>query len=205
MAVKSTFAERIKELRGNMKQAEFGEKVGVSRGAISYYENGSRTADIEILEKICREYSVTSDWLLGLSDVKNPDIELQAICKRTGLSEDAINMLQNFEVTKVRKRGDIQHKIKFSEPLREISELLCNPTFIRIVYYISQLKQIKNVQIFQSGAFQNLYKYLGEYEFYKWLSRNCVDEFANLLNEIAPYQLPENRRSSQYDLDKFLF
>jgi len=42
------FAERIKELRAELglNQGEFADKVGVSRGAMSYYEQEARTPDL---------------------------------------------------------------------------------------------------------------------------------------------------------------
>ena len=93
MDIKSTFAGRLKELRGQMSQAEFGSRIGVSRGSISYYENGTRTADIEILDKICQTYGVSADWLLGLSNVRTKDIEIQAVAEKTGLHENLVEYL----------------------------------------------------------------------------------------------------------------
>ena len=50
----SNFSRLLKELRESkgLKQAELAEKLGVSRGSISFYENGDRVPDIEFLGTI---------------------------------------------------------------------------------------------------------------------------------------------------------
>lgn len=94
MEIKAAFGARLKELRGEMRQEEFGKRIGVSRTSISYYENGSRTADIEIIDRLCREFDVSADWLLGRIHVKSPSIDIQQINEITGLSEKAIRVLE---------------------------------------------------------------------------------------------------------------
>ena len=42
---------------------EFGEHVGVSKGAISNIENGSRNVTEQMFKSICREFGVREEWL----------------------------------------------------------------------------------------------------------------------------------------------
>lgn len=107
MDVKATFASRLKELRGTMKQEDFGAKIGVSRGSISYYENGTRTADIEILDKLCREYKVSADWLLGLSNVRSSNADLRAFSEQSGLDEESIEILNKINKGAMNSDGNI--------------------------------------------------------------------------------------------------
>lgn len=64
------FSLRLKHLREKhgLSQAELADKVGVSRGSISFYENNSRVPDIDVLCSLCDFFSVSSDYLLGRSD-----------------------------------------------------------------------------------------------------------------------------------------
>lgn len=64
------FALRLKFLREKhgFSQAELADKIGVSRGSISFYENNSRVPDIDVLGSLCDFFSVSSDYLLGRSD-----------------------------------------------------------------------------------------------------------------------------------------
>lgn len=68
MEIKQVFATRLKALRENMglSQSELAAAIQVSRGSISFYENGERTADIEILSRLCEFFGVSADYLLGL-------------------------------------------------------------------------------------------------------------------------------------------
>lgn len=92
--VTSTFSSRLKELRGNKNQSIVAEEIGISRAALSYYESGERKPDINTLYALAKYYHVTSDYLLGLTDVAAPNIDKQAIAEKTGLSERAISHLE---------------------------------------------------------------------------------------------------------------
>lgn len=85
------FPERLREVRGAILQDKFAEMIGVSRASLSYYENGSRTPDIETLKRIYEVTGVSVYYLLGLSDVKND--ALATAHMDTGLSEDALQKI----------------------------------------------------------------------------------------------------------------
>ena len=57
-------AQRIKTLRGNMSQAQFGKKVGTSQTTIGNYESGLRFPDSKTIVAICKTFDVNSEWLL---------------------------------------------------------------------------------------------------------------------------------------------
>lgn len=96
MSALSTFAARFKELResAGLKQSEIGDKLGVSRGAISFYENCDRTPDIEFATKAAKFFHVSTDWLLGLSNYQDTEIANLTV-EDIGLSERATNALIN--------------------------------------------------------------------------------------------------------------
>lgn len=95
MGAKEDFAARLKKLReiAGYTQSQLADKLGISRGSISFYENGSRTPDIEILDKVCDFFGVPTDYMLGYIntvDKQNEDIGL-----RLGLSDEAISKIEN--------------------------------------------------------------------------------------------------------------
>ena len=51
---------------------EFSEKVNIPYRTITNYENGSREAGSDYLTTVATICGVTTDWLLGVSDIKNP-------------------------------------------------------------------------------------------------------------------------------------
>lgn len=61
------FARTLKDLRKKhgLTQGQLAEKLGVSRGAISYYETGGRTPDCEFLVAACDYFEVNPATLLG--------------------------------------------------------------------------------------------------------------------------------------------
>lgn len=97
--VTNVFKLRLKELRGEKSQIEVAKALNISRSALSYYESGERTPDINVLYSMAQYFDVTADYLLGLTDMKKPDIEKAAIAKKTGLSERSIDVLQVLKET----------------------------------------------------------------------------------------------------------
>ncbi len=86
------FMERFNSLMGDMTQAEFAKKLGMSRATVGFYCAGSRIPDALGVAKIAKICGVTSDWLLGLSD--NDTVENTSIAEHTGLSDRAIGTLK---------------------------------------------------------------------------------------------------------------
>lgn len=75
--MKCDFPVRFFELRKacGLTQEEIGDKLGVSRGAISFYENGDREPNKEFVLRAAEFFHVTTDWLIGREGaVKSYDI-----------------------------------------------------------------------------------------------------------------------------------
>ncbi len=68
-----TLSRRLRELREEtgLSQALLAEELGVSRGSISYYENGDRTPDVDFLSKAKEYFGVDYEYLLGESSIRN--------------------------------------------------------------------------------------------------------------------------------------
>lgn len=95
MDIKETFANKLRELRviEKLSQTELAEKLGVSRGSISFYENGERTADIDFIYKAAQFFNVSADYLIGRTNASTQNEDIRAICDYTGLSEKAVSEL----------------------------------------------------------------------------------------------------------------
>jgi len=68
--MKNKFFERLNELRveSGLSRAQLAEKINVSVRLISYWENGQRECDFDMLIKIADLFSVSIDYLLGRKD-----------------------------------------------------------------------------------------------------------------------------------------
>lgn len=60
-----TQGERVKMVRESKRLTldQFGEKLGVTKTAISRIENGTRGLTEQMLKAICREFSINEKWL----------------------------------------------------------------------------------------------------------------------------------------------
>ena len=61
------FKVRLKRLRKQavLTQQDVGDQIGVSKVAVSGYENGIRTPEIETLIKIAELFETSIDYLVG--------------------------------------------------------------------------------------------------------------------------------------------
>jgi transcriptional regulator with XRE-family HTH domain len=69
------FGERLRELRKEKKltSKQLGEKFKLAESTISGYETGARKPDIELVKAFANFFEVTTDYLLGESNDRNPD------------------------------------------------------------------------------------------------------------------------------------
>ena len=73
--------EQIRKYRkiANISQKELGNRLGISQQQIAQYENGKRTPKIETLQKIADALCITSNDLLGESEITKDMLEFQNI------------------------------------------------------------------------------------------------------------------------------
>lgn len=66
-----TLGERLRRARkrNGLSQVQVFEATGVSGKSISKYENGAATPSPETIQKLCRLYNVSTEYVLGLTDV----------------------------------------------------------------------------------------------------------------------------------------
>ena len=66
--------ERIRNLREDMdlRQADVAKYLNCSQVAYSYYEIGASDIPTYVLIKLAKYFHCSTDYLLGLSDIKNP-------------------------------------------------------------------------------------------------------------------------------------
>lgn len=92
------FGEKIKNLRleRNLTQKQLANMAGVAISAISSYESGNRYPSYDVLINLARIFHVSTDYLLGLENLKTIDI--------SGLSEKEVNIiLQMIDVLRAKK------------------------------------------------------------------------------------------------------
>ncbi len=65
-----TFGERIKDLRENrnLTQSALGERLNMTQRKISYLERGKYEPSLDDIKILCKFFTVSADFLLGLSE-----------------------------------------------------------------------------------------------------------------------------------------
>lgn len=96
---KLTMGERLKDARVDFNKhkkqtiKEVSDATGIPQSTLSEIENDKREPGAGIIRKLAEHYGVSSDFLLGLSDIRTDDITAQSVIEYTGLSEDNVKTL----------------------------------------------------------------------------------------------------------------
>lgn len=87
-------SKRIRELRQEkgMTVTELASAMGKSEGAVRMWETGKSKPDIDTIINLTKYFNVSSDYLLGIANVRNPENE--QVLAETGLGEKAIEKIK---------------------------------------------------------------------------------------------------------------
>lgn len=100
-----SFGTILKKLRqdNNLTQDELAKKIDTSRSNIANYENDKNMPSVDILEKLSKLFDCTTDYLLGKSDIRNPeknDLDKLQIGLSTkdysNISEEQLKQIEDF-------------------------------------------------------------------------------------------------------------
>lgn len=100
--MKLSRGERFKDSRviynknGKQTQAEVYSATGIPASCITDLEDDDKQRNVgyDTIAKLARHYGVSADFLLGLSESKSFDPDIQSVCQYTGLSDHAIQNLK---------------------------------------------------------------------------------------------------------------
>ena len=89
-----SFGTNLKKIRqdNDLTQEDLARKINTSRSNIANYENDKNMPSIDILEKLSKIFNCSIDYLLGKSDIRNPD-EIKNIqhANSGGLNTDGLD------------------------------------------------------------------------------------------------------------------
>ena len=125
---KKSINARIKALRKALKlnQAEFGEKIGLKNGAISWMEKEGNTVTDQNIKLICEKFSVRREWLTeGTGEMlqQTEDTLFASFAERYHLSpDDQVLARYLLQLTSEERQMVINHIMEVSELLRQRRE-----------------------------------------------------------------------------------
>ncbi len=191
------FPTRLRELLDTPgeTQGKLADAVGVNRQSIGQWKDGITSPDINALNKIADYYNVSSDYLLGRTDVKFPDIEMQAIHEITGLPENAIknicaitSMMYNYKETFDEETNKVV--VEFTkEPKDILSEILQSEGLMALIHLIAKLSNdyfsIKEIMpLFKTTNISELPSDISSRYGYKlWLTNIQAQELISMVIE----------------------
>lgn len=114
--------KRVREATG-LTQTEFADLLGVSRGAISYYEKGERTPDIEFLSRVCEVFDLSPNFMMGYVSSVREDFSIAEMT--LGLSNTACNKMESDESIGMFISDLIEHE-NFDKLCYALNEILSN-------------------------------------------------------------------------------
>lgn len=73
------FGENLKRLRKSrgLTQAQLASCLDISASAVGMYEQGRREPDTNTIKRICSEFHISTDYLLGMSSIRLPNSDLK--------------------------------------------------------------------------------------------------------------------------------
>ena len=120
----SPFATRLRSLleAPGMNQSKLADHIGVTRQAISAWSLGISLPDIEKFGLIADFFGVSTEFLLGRTDVSKPDATKQALAEYLCLSEAAIDEIRRLQSIHLEQNieNDFKLTLKEPEPLTEV-------------------------------------------------------------------------------------
>ena len=140
--------EIIRKLRHEreMTQNDLANLLNCNRQKIADLERGKSCPSVDDLILLCKIFNVSADYLLGLSDVKSVDKDIEFICDYTGLSENVIKILNQDNKNNYSSTINLLLEFRTKEQDDELSILdlisqYINITFIEFVkrHHIEEL------------------------------------------------------------------
>ncbi len=107
------FGDRLLKLREEMGKSkkEVADALHMPYNTYSNYEADLREPNSEVLIKISDFYETSIDYLLGITNIKKIDVDLQATCRYTGLSEKAIKFIHSLVLGKSQNRANANNEL----------------------------------------------------------------------------------------------
>lgn len=142
------FKRILKDLRTEkgLSQDEFAKELGISKGAVSYYETGQRVPDIVVLSAIADYFKVSTDYFLGRTETPSIKEDMQIAIKTTGLTEKTIETMQRNMCSAISVFSESKEELNeseienYNEILSVVNEIFVNENFWDMVGWLYDLK-----------------------------------------------------------------
>lgn len=131
----ANFTERLRQLRdeSGKTQSQIAKELGLTPQAFSYFVNG-REPNYDTLISIANYFGVTTDYLIGKTDIRAASVSIEAMCKYLGLIGETIDRLHEYSEN-MRDSGD-------DDWSAFLNLLILHPDFKRLVDRYGEYRRI---------------------------------------------------------------
>ena len=140
------------------------------------------------LIKIAEKCNVSADWLLGLTDIKDADVDISSALQRLGLTDESAYML--FGIKNAETEGKVEDIRLLSHTLNDLLSCWQLIPFLRMVQTYIRTYQILGVNdILEEEDFARLFNVNGitlyDYDILDAKFRNISRHLEGMLVEVA--------------------
>lgn len=126
------FAERLQELVDlkqdediTLNQTKQAKQMNVPHQSFAKYANDEAECSISTICKIAEYYGVSTDYLLGLTDIKSTDIKERDICEKLGLNQLSLDTIKSIKELDIYTRNkDVPCKYSLIDTFNFIIEAI---------------------------------------------------------------------------------
>lgn len=130
-----------------LSQQTVADALGVKRQSVAQYCDGSAYPSLQRLCSLADLFGVTTDYLLGRTECKSPDVEVQAACERYGLSETALHKLEDMNL------NTLAHFNKLIDLLINNLAMPVDKWYNALVE-IKALEKVKKISVYSSKKYK---------------------------------------------------
>lgn len=210
------FRERLRSLQGDMSITAFADKLELSRQTVGFYLNGDRIPDALTLRAIADRCNVTTDYLVGKSNIPAVNPDMQNAIKYTGLSESSIQTIKALQQGKSPRGMQILNSLlsvpQFTLALIDklLYYLICTEVFnaaknkrVQELEKLDELTHgdiVKEIQLRESGEINITFSEhdIEEYQMQKDIAELRVVRQINTIKDILENHFADIRLCAQY-------
>lgn len=165
------------ELMGDMTLDQFSKKLEMSRATVGFYAAGQRIPDALGLKKIAEKCNVSADWLLGLSEARSSDSDIQEICKKTGLSEGIVNYLT--------KHLSYTKNPSICNPIEEFNKIFLPGHLHGLLFQLSMLAEKRDnlANLLGNASDKDFDNIASAYSYLRLFRYEIIESFGKMLDD----------------------
>ncbi len=186
-------------------------EVGMDASTITKYYNGDRHLSVSAIRKFANYFNVSGDYLLGLSETKTNDKNLQDVCRYIGLKEETVlQLIQLYSKTVPVSNENSIYWVKISDLLddliQNVSLVVAFDNILNLCSSIQPLvNQMKNLitQYYDVQTYEEFYSVYEQKMCFEQDSLDKVDFRLYLINKEINTIFEELYRPYMRDYDKY--